>query len=201
MQRGAIILCGGQSIRMGTDKALLAFGEETLLTRTVRLVSKSVEPQHIVLIAAANQQLPQLPAELQIIRDQQPQQGPLAALAAGLVALEGQATAVFATGCDTPLLEPAVIDQLFDELGDFAAAVPQDTQRLYPLTAVYTVGVLTEANRQLAAGRRSLHGLLAQISANPIPLENFRAVDPQLLSFMNVNTQADYESALARVKL
>ena len=197
MNRGAIILCGGQSSRMGTDKALLPFGEETLLERTVRLVSKAVAPQHIVVVAAAEQPLPPLPAEVQIVRDQQPYAGPLAALIEGMQALNSAVPAAFVTGCDTPLLEPSVIDLLFDELGDSSAVVPQDAERLYPLTAVYKRDVLAEANQQLTTGRHSLHGLLEQVEIKRIPLETLRKFDPSLASFENLNSLADYEAALA----
>ncbi|QEG33081.1 molybdenum cofactor guanylyltransferase [Bythopirellula goksoeyrii] len=198
MNRGAIILCGGQSERMGTDKALLPFGDETLLERVVRLVSKAVDPHHIVVVAATGQQLPELPREVSLVRDQQSFEGPLAALAAGMRKLEGRTAAVFATGCDTPLLEPAVIDQLFAELGEFAVVVPQDTERFYPLSAVYSMAILAEAQRQLVTGGRSLHGLVKEVSAHRIPLECFRAADPRLASFVNINTQTDYEALLAK---
>ncbi|TWU27778.1 molybdenum cofactor guanylyltransferase [Bythopirellula polymerisocia] len=198
MIRGAIILCGGQSSRMGTDKALLPFGEETLLERTVRLVSISVAPQHIVVVAAAEQPLPPLPVEVQIVRDQQPYAGPLAALIEGMQALNSAVPAAFVTGCDAPLLESSVIDLLFDELGDSSAVVPQDAERLYPLTAVYKTNILAEAKLQLAAGRHSLHGLLEQVEIKRIPLETLRKFDPSLASFENLNTLADYEAAISR---
>ncbi len=52
-RRGALILCGGGSRRMGRDKASLPFGGETMLARTMRLVAESVPREQIVLVAAA----------------------------------------------------------------------------------------------------------------------------------------------------
>jgi CTP:molybdopterin cytidylyltransferase MocA len=49
-----IVLCGGKSTRMGTSKALLPFGPETMLQRVVRLLSDIVSP--IVAVAAAGQE-------------------------------------------------------------------------------------------------------------------------------------------------
>ncbi len=186
---------------MGTDKALLPFGVESMLERTVRIVSKSVNVQNIVLVSAADQQLPQLPAGLQIVQDQHPFQGPLAALVAGLDLHEGRTAAVFATGCDTPLLEPALIDKLFDSLGDFVAVVPADEQRKYPLTAVYSTEILKVAKEQLVNGTRSLHGLLDQVRTHCIDRESLREFDPKLLSFLNLNTREEYESALKQSQL
>ena len=56
MNTGGIILCGGQSTRMGSSKALLPFGAETMLQRVVRLLATVVSP--IVVVAAAEQSLP-----------------------------------------------------------------------------------------------------------------------------------------------
>src|ERR1043165_2456560 len=69
MRKGAIILCGGKSSRMGRDKATLPFGGELMLARVVRLLSEAVDPQGIVVVAAPNQSLPEVPAPVMIARD------------------------------------------------------------------------------------------------------------------------------------
>jgi molybdenum cofactor guanylyltransferase len=69
MIKGAIILCGGKSSRMGRDKATLPFGPEQMLARVVRLVSEVVEPAKIVVVAAPEQELPVLPAAVAVARD------------------------------------------------------------------------------------------------------------------------------------
>ena len=58
-QIAGIILCGGRSTRMGTSKALLPFGGETMLQRIVRLLGTVASP--LVVVAAAGQPLPNLP--------------------------------------------------------------------------------------------------------------------------------------------
>ena len=65
---GGIVLCGGKSTRMGTSKALLPFGPETMLQRVVRLLSGVVSP--IVVVAAVDQELPPLPSDVIITRDE-----------------------------------------------------------------------------------------------------------------------------------
>lgn len=57
MNAGGIILCGGKSTRMGSPKALLAFGPETMLQRVVRLLVTVISP--IVVVAAPQQSLPE----------------------------------------------------------------------------------------------------------------------------------------------
>src|SRR5271170_2062710 len=104
---GGIVLCGGQSRRMGTSKAWLAFAGETLLQRIVRLLSEVVQP--IVVVAAAGQELPPLPSDVVTIHDLVPDLGPLQGLADGLAALMGRAEAAFVSSCDTPLLRPQFV--------------------------------------------------------------------------------------------
>ena len=91
---GGVILCGGQSKRMGRPKAWLPFGDETMLQRVVRILREVVEP--VVVVAAPNQDVPALPAGVEIVHDEVEGKGPLAGLAAGLAALEGKADAVLA---------------------------------------------------------------------------------------------------------
>lgn len=194
MNVGAIILCGGRSSRMNVDKALLPYGNETMLERVVRIVSSIVDPRHIVVVAAANQQLPAM--KTIVVRDRVEHQGPLQALAGGFAALPPDTEAVFITGCDTPLLNPAVIESLFQQLGDSDAVVPQDAERLYPLCGVYRTNILTRIEQQITLDRRSLHEFIEQIDAKLIPLESLREIDPELMSLKNVNSHEDYLSAL-----
>jgi molybdopterin-guanine dinucleotide biosynthesis protein A len=72
---------------MGTSKALLPFGPETMLQRVVRLLGQVVTP--IVAVAAVGQVLPDLPAEVIVTRDEREARGPLEGLKAGLTALAG----------------------------------------------------------------------------------------------------------------
>ncbi len=179
---------------MNADKALLPFGNETMVERVVRLVSSIVDPRHIVVVAAADQQLPSLKAI--VVRDSIEYQGPLPAIAGGFAALPPNTAVVFITGCDTPLLNPAIIEYLFQQLGDSDAVVPQDAERLYPLCAVYRTNIFTRIEQQITAGQRSLHQFIQRLDAKLIPVENLREIDPELLSLKNVNSPEDYLSAL-----
>jgi molybdopterin-guanine dinucleotide biosynthesis protein A len=82
---GGIVLAGGKSTRMGTSKALLPFGPETMLQRVVRILAGVVSP--VVVVAAPNQELPDLPHDVIVTRDEREGRGPLEGLRAGLKAL------------------------------------------------------------------------------------------------------------------
>jgi len=196
MRKGAIILCGGRSTRMGRDKAMLPFGPETMLARVVRLTGEVVDPGNTVIVAATGQALPSLPAGIEVVRDEDEYQGPLAALATGLRALAGRADAVFATGCDVPLLVPGFVERLFAMLGDEAAVVPYDADHDHTLAAVYRPQVAAEIKELLAAGRSSLRDLMAVIRSRRVAVEVLRAFDPELHSLKNANAEKDYATAL-----
>src|SRR5512138_2999381 len=130
-----IVLCGGKSTRMGTSKALLPFGPETMLQRVVRLLTDVVSP--IVVVAAVDQPLPTLPPEVIVTRDEQEGRGPLEGLRAGLKALPPQVDAAYVTSCDVPLLEPAFVAHMLSLLGDHDIAVMEIDGFTHPLSAVY----------------------------------------------------------------
>lgn len=194
MKTGGIVLCGGQSRRMGGPKAWLPFGPEFLLTRVARLVGEAVRP--VVVVAAPDQSVPALPPEVAVVRDEQKGRGPLQGLAAGLNALRGRVDAAFVASCDLPLLGPALIQRLMELLGDHAACVPFVDSHLHPLAATYHVEVADAVQRLLAANRLRASALIEIISARIVQPHELTDLDPQLLSLRNVNTPDDYEAAL-----
>lgn len=196
MHKGAIVLCGGKSSRMGRDKATLAFGPELMLQRVVRLVSQVVDPMAVVVVAAIEQHLPLLPANVIITRDELPGRGPLEGIAAGLRAMPGFVDAVYATSCDVPLLVPEFVFQMFERLDQNDVAVPFDGQYHHPLAAVYRPRVLSMIQSLLETDRLRPRFLFDQVLTAEIPVETLRAVDPELSTLMNLNHPEDYHVAL-----
>jgi molybdenum cofactor guanylyltransferase len=209
MERGAVILCGGQSTRMGRDKATLPFGpREVMLQRVVRIVSEVVEPSRIVVVAAEGQELPALPRKLTVARDQRPERGPLEGLAAGLSAITGRADIVYATSCDVPLMVPAFIKRLFDLISgssqsencnlksEMEIVVPRDGKFHHPLAAVYRTSVLPAIEALLAADRLRPVFLFEECRTLEVAVDKLRDIDPELHSLMNCNRPEDYEASL-----
>jgi molybdenum cofactor guanylyltransferase len=197
MRKGALILCGGKSSRMGRDKATLPFGSELMLERVVRLLSEVVHPENMVVVAAPNQSLPELPKEVLVARDALEFRGPLQGMATGLSALGDRADAVYVTGCDVPLLVPAFVDRMFESLGDRDIAVPFDGEHHHPLAAVYRPRVLPHIQALLDANRLRPIFLFDEVATREIPVEELRAVDPRLFTLENLNRNEDYRAALA----
>ena len=200
MRIGGIILCGGQSRRMGRDKAHLPFGRETMLERVVSEVGIVVGPRQIVVAAAEGQVLPPLPPEIRVVHDLQADCGPMSGLAAGLSALREEADAVFVGTCDAPLLRAEFISGLFDRLGDAEAVVPVERgaegDRFYPATAVYRTSVLPGVRADLEAGQFRMQWFARDLRAVFLPIEELRSIDPDLASLRNVNSPEEYLAAL-----
>jgi len=191
---GGVILCGGESRRMGRPKASLPFGDETMLQRVVRILGEVVDP--IVVVAAAEQSLPLLPDGVRIVRDEQPALGPLEGLRVGLSALAGDADAAYATSCDVPLLVPAVVLRMVEELGDHQVAVPVEGEFHHPLAAVYRPQTAAVIERLLTAGQRRPIALYGEVPTARVLVDSLRDIDPNLHTLRNLNRPEDYFEAL-----
>ena len=201
MTRGAIIVCGGRSQRMGRDKATLPFGPEFLLQRIVRTLGQIIAPADMVVVAADGQVLPPLAPEIRVVTDRRPDRGPLEALSVGLGELRPDIEAAFVTGCDFPLLTTPFVRRLFELLGQAEIAVPNDGTRRHCLTAVYRPRVLPTIDRLLSANRLKVQDLLALCACRDVSPDELRDVDPNLHSLLNINTPEQYQAALVLADL
>jgi len=191
---GGVVLCGGKSTRMGSSKALLSFGPETMLQRVVRLLSEVVSP--IVVVAAIDQDLPQLPSGIIVTRDENEGRGPLEGLRAGLKALPNTVDAAYVTSCDVPLLETGFVRQMIDLASDYDIAVMEIGGFTHPLSAVYRRATLPSVEDLLANNRLRPVFLFDAAKTRRVKPEEMTS-DPDLRTLRNLNTREDYERALA----
>ena len=196
MQIGAVILCGGKSIRMGCDKATLPFGTELMLQRVVRLIGDVVPSRQIAIVAAPGQYLPQLPNQIRVSYDLHAGRGPLEGMSAGLNVLLDQVDAAFVTACDTPFLVPSFVTRMFELLEHYDVAVPCESKRLHPLAAVYRPKVLNSIQQLLQGNQLRVQSLFDKVKTRFVDVENLQVVDPQLQTLMNLNSPDDYQAAL-----
>jgi len=194
MAEAGIVLCGGKSTRMGSSKALLPFGSETMLQRVVRLLGEVVSP--IVVVAAADQDLPALPRDVIVTRDERDARGPLEGLRAGLKALPPHVDAVYVTSCDVPLLIPNFVRQMLELARGYDIAVTEIDGFTHPLSAVYRRATLPFVEDLLAKDRLRPAFLFELVKTRRVQPEEMTA-DPDLRTLRNLNTREDYERALA----
>jgi molybdopterin-guanine dinucleotide biosynthesis protein A len=196
---GGIVLCGGRSTRMGSSKAMLPFGSETMLQRVVRLLGTVVSP--IVVVAAPGQDLPTLPAHVYVTRDEREERGPLEGLRAGLKALPPEVDAAYVTSCDVPLLVPAFVMRVVELLGDYDIGVMEIDGFAHPLSAIYRRHTLPHIEALLSADRLRVSYLFDAVKTRRLQTADVASADPQLLTLRNLNTPQDYAEALATAGL
>ena len=183
---------------MGTSKALLPFGPETMLQRVVRLLGEVVTP--IVVVAAGDQELPALPSGVIATRDEREGRGPLEGLRAGLKALPEHVDAAYVTSCDVPLLVPGFVRQMLDLASSYDVAVMEIDGFTHPLSAVYRRSTLAHVEDLLAKDRLRPAFLFDAVKTRRVRPEEMTA-DPDLRTLRNLNTREDYERALIEAGL
>ncbi len=194
-QVAGFILAGGQSSRMGRDKALLEFGGVPLLVRTARLLEPRVAAVTVIGPAERYAAL-----GLRVVPDDRPGLGPLGGLATALRISRSEWNLV--VGCDLPYLTGAWLDWLIARALDSPAdaVVPESERGLEPLCAMYRgrcAGVLADA---LARGVRKLTDAVAALAMEKIAAAQWKAFDSSGALFRNMNASADYEEARARLR-
>jgi molybdenum cofactor guanylyltransferase len=192
----AVILCGGASRRMGRPKAWLPFGEERMIERVVRLAGTAARP--IVVVAAADQVLPELGVDVTVVRDPVPGRGPLQGLAAGLGALADSVELVYATATDVPFLEPRWIGRLVELSDGYDLVIPFVGGYHHPLAALYRRRIVLPAiEGLLSEDRLRLSILVDAVKTRVVDESEMKSVDPELQALRNLNSPEDYARALA----
>jgi molybdopterin-guanine dinucleotide biosynthesis protein A/molybdopterin converting factor small subunit len=186
----AVILVGGKSSRMGRAKALLPFDNEPLIAHVVRRL-KSWFPE-IIVVAAPDQELPELSAVL--VRDEIAYQGPVSGIYHGLKAATKDVC--FVTSCDAPFLNFELIDHLLEQISEYDVVVPFWQERFQPLHAIYRTSVVPLLKEQLERGELRPIFLYDKVRTRKIQEAEIRRLDPEGLSFLNMNSPADYDAAL-----
>ena len=198
LARSAVILAGGTGRRMGSgvEKSLLDLCGRPLIRRIVdTLVQTS---QEIVVVARNPEQAARLRAvvpEARFACDQVKGFGPVAGLAAGFTAARGEYTA--AVSCDLPFLNPKVIEKLFELCQGFDAAVPVEENGIKEtMHSVYRTAVARSAFiRSMKLGEGKIRAPLESLNVRLVPVMDLRSIDPDLLTFYNLNKPEDLEKA------
>jgi molybdopterin-guanine dinucleotide biosynthesis protein A len=194
MKKAGILLCGGQSSRMGRPKAWLPFGKETLLQRTADTLLQVVDT--VVVVRAPGQEIPALPGVIRVVEDEATYLGPLNGLIGGLRAVP-EVDAVYLSACDAPFLKPEFVQFMLGSLGDFDVAMPRLEDGFYPLSAAYRTTVLPTAEGLVSRQQLRLKTLTDLHSTHWIGRDALQIVDPELQSLFNVNSPEEFASALA----
>jgi molybdenum cofactor guanylyltransferase len=192
-----IILAGGRSTRMGKDKALLPLpGPAGTQQRTtfVEHLSSTLATccPEILLVARDTAQAVQyasmLPDNIHILTDNLPGVGPLMGLYSGLRAMRSSSSHALVVAVDMPFVQPALISFLLSQPPPNSLRVPVVQNAAQVLLAIYPRTVLPLIEELLQKGRGDPRSLLEVAPVQYIEEAQLRLFDPQLRSFVNVNT-------------
>lgn len=194
----AIVLAGGQSSRMGQDKALIPVQGVPLLRRTCD-VAASCTSQIYVVTARTETYQPLLPSHYHLIAEKplfnqvQPQ-GPLIGFAQGLAVIPTDWVLLLA--CDLPYLQADLLQRWSQQLDAIepaiAAVLPRHEKGWEPLCGFYRTNCLSRINTFIQKGGRSFQQWLEQEAVQAIafsPIEQVRACEQRML--FNCNTPTD----------
>lgn len=202
-----IVVAGGRAARLGGragpgGKGALEVEGRSFLAAIVAALAAEVP--RVIVVAAQGQPLPELPAFVEIVRDSEPQGGPLAALCDGLryaIAAAVPPRRAVVLSCDVPLVRRAVVRRLLD----LAAApgvrwvVPTVDGHPQVLVSALDTGLLGRIEAHLAAGSASPRACVATLERDEpgavrfVAAPAWRDVDPGLESFRDVDTPADLD--------
>jgi molybdopterin-guanine dinucleotide biosynthesis protein A len=200
-----VVLAGGRSTRMGTPKAALDWHGSTLLRRAAAIVARAVDGP-VVIVRAPGQELPALPASVEVTDDAREGRGPLEGIAAGLAAVGDRAHVVYVSGVDAPLLHPAFVRRVVALLGpDADVALPRAHGFAQPLAAAYrttvaaTLRALLREDGQLGTGALLRRCRVTEVDEAMLLADpDVAALDPALDSLLNLNEPGEYEAARRR---
>ncbi len=190
-----LILAGGKSKRMGQEKALLPLGNKTLIERVADALGCVCDPIIIVTNTPSNYSF----LGLEMVGDLIVGHGALSGIHAGL--FFSPTPRAFVIGCDMPLVNPALVRLLMEQKAKWDVIVPSVGEFLEPLHAVYSKRCLPTMEKFLLSGGRRILDLYPKLKVLRVSEAELRKVDPELLSFSNVNTPDDLskvEGLLAR---
>ncbi len=189
MRFSALLLAGGKSSRMGRDKALLEIEGEPLWRRQLATL-RQLSPARLMIAGPAF-----AGCDCQILRDEIPNAGPLAGVAAGLRHCTTSHLIVLAI--DLPEMTADFFRALLADCGEGEGIVPRAATVFEPLAAIYPVRAATLAASCLRAGEFSMQNFVRRALAEN--LIRPREIAPnELALFTNLNTPADYERFRAR---
>lgn len=183
--RSAVILVGGEATRAnGREKYFFRHEGRTFIERQIDSLRGVVD--EIILVARDPEQCRRFAhlTGVQCITDIRRGIGPVGGLHAGALAANGDL--IFVSACDMPCIRTNVISYLFDQIGEYDAAIPcWDPEMLEPLHAVYRRSVLLGYLKSHESF--SLRPMIRSFNTRYVPVDDLRQYDPLLSTFTNIN--------------
>ena len=187
------ILCGGRARRMGTDKAALALDGIPLVERVWARVRGLVGE-----VAAVGGEPDVAHLNMAVVADRYPGANAMGGIATALgYARErhGEDAWVLVLACDTPFLEPRLLEYLAGLRDGHDIVVPRVAAGYEPLCALYHVTCLPKLQELIRCDHLRIWNVFSQVRTREVGEAELRRFDPELRSFINLNRPTDLERA------
>jgi molybdopterin-guanine dinucleotide biosynthesis protein A len=186
-----VILSGGKSTRMGTNKALLQVGGERLIDRTIRTFRDIFRETILV----TNSPLDYIDQDCTIATDIIKGKGALGGIYTGL--FYASCDHAFVAACDMPFLSKSFIEYMIENCGNHDIVVPEPSDGPQPLHAIYSKRCLPAIKRLIDQDQLKITGFYKGLKTRMIPDNVINRFDSGGKLFFNVNSQKDLEQILS----
>ena len=186
-----VILAGGLNKRFaGKNKAFINFGN----SRVIDNIYDAFKAVFEEIILVTNQPMAYLEWDVNIVTDIYSYRSSLTGIHAGL--FYARTPFIFVTACDTPFLKKEMVETVVSHIEPGAAVViPETADGTEQLCAVYSKSCLSLMERQIEEKKFQIKKMFRKVRVKKIPETLLKQVDPELMSFFNINTAGDYSKA------
>ncbi|HLR75029.1 MAG TPA: molybdenum cofactor guanylyltransferase [Virgibacillus sp.] len=186
---GGIVLSGGKSSRMGTNKSLLRLDGKEVILRIIEELQKCTDDVYIITNDPPTYKF----IGRQMFSDRFKNKGPLAGLETALYNIKADAYMLVA--CDMPFIDHQVYNYLLQQLEGYDAVIPVYEGRVHPLAGIYKQTVLPSVQQQLEKNELRMDGFFEYINVKYV--KDFGSISDRVLRrhFFNMNHPEQYEEA------
>jgi molybdopterin-guanine dinucleotide biosynthesis protein A len=184
-----VILAGGRSSRLGQDKAFLDVNGQYLIERVIERLAHVAD--QVVIAADDIERYANL--EARVIGDVYPGKAALGGIYSGLKAARGHHSVVVA--CDMPFLNVSLLRHMQGLAAGYDVVIPRIGRLTEALHAIYSRECLPFMEQQLRAGDLRIVHFFPNVRVRYVDQDEMKVFDPDLLSFFNINNQADLDIA------
>ncbi len=189
-----VILAGGESRRMGSDKSLLPLTGARFIDHVYRCMAALFN--EVIIVTNSPGLYKEIPCRK--VPDIYYAQGALAGLHSGL--LHAKNEKIFVVACDMPFITPAVVREICAHKDQGDLVIPYSSNGHEPLHALYGKSCIPAMEQVLDAGLKRIIDFFDQVKTVELPADTIRQHDPDEKSFQNINTPEDYFRLRGTVK-
>ncbi|OHB50038.1 MAG: hypothetical protein A2106_06645 [Planctomycetes bacterium GWF2_40_8] len=183
----AVILAGGKSSRMGSNKAFLKLKGKTFIERQINLLREMFDEIFISANTPSEYEYLNLP----VFKDIYPDKGPLCGIYTSLI--NSSSLYTFMLACDMPFVEIGLIKYLKGFTREYDVVVPKSERGLEPLHAFYSKNCIDPIKKELDSNNLRIISFFPHVKVNVVELDNLTTSDSFKNSIKNLNTRDEYE--------